>query len=541
MQDTSSVYWLGGGDPDAERCRGQGLVCHESAVCVRDQVYPAGLEQSYYCRCLPGWDGDGINNCVRYKVHYTSYYCRCLPGLDGDGHCVAPPTVLKVAHLSRCNETGAQSCFMTKLPGQEVQFQVKSPGAPNVSVQWFKYFVGEPPNFNSYRKLLKPPEKEEPEDRPIPEGVTLTIPHIEEDDFYQNLYWAEILPDGDSTVGTRPVVAFDLAEEERLNPSPSRVYFGLETKPIVVGAFLPGDSMVIKLQDYISKPHLLHQVRWRKEGELRTFTRRDEQLLETKGPTFSLSRLKERDFGVYRAEMFGRKDGVPGMELIATRRFNVTKDISKTCDGPRSEGRCKCNPGFLGNGEHCADIDECSAEIADCLPEASCRNTEGSYHCECPKGYRGDGRTTCEDVDECADEDDVTRCHADADCVNTLGSFLCECKPGYMGNGRDCLGFAGTLRQKKRKERKNTLGSFRCECKAGYMGNGRDCLAISTWTPWSPWSQCTETCGHPPNTRVRVCTHPESGMRCEGASLEQGVCRGLPPCPGTSRRGEIYT
>ncbi|XP_078697002.1 uncharacterized protein LOC144925054 [Branchiostoma floridae x Branchiostoma belcheri] len=242
-------------DPDAERCRGQGLVCHESAVCVRDQVYPAGLEQSYYCRCLPGWDGDGINNCV------------------------APPIFLKVAHPSRCNETGAQSCFMTKLPGQEVQFQVKSPGAPNVSVQWFKYFVGEPPNFNSYRKLLKPPEKEEPEDRPIPEGGTLTIPHIEEDDFYQNLYWAEIQPDGDSTVGTRAVVAFDLAEEERLNPSPSRVYFGLETKPIVVGAFLAGDSMVIKLQDYISKPHLLHQVRWRKEGELRTFTRQGEQLL----------------------------------------------------------------------------------------------------------------------------------------------------------------------------------------------------------------------------------------------------------------------
>ncbi|XP_078697472.1 uncharacterized protein LOC144925368 [Branchiostoma floridae x Branchiostoma belcheri] len=203
-----------------------------------------------------------------------------------------------------------------------------------------------------------------------------------------------------------------------------------------------------------------------------------------------------KDFGVYRAEMYGRKDGVPGMELVATRRFNVTKDISKTCDGARSEGRCKCNSGFLGNGEHCADIDECSAEIADCLPEASCRNTEGSYRCECPKGYRGDGRTTCEDVDECAeDDDDVTRCHADAECVNTLGSFLCECK-------------------------------------AGYMGNGRDCLAISTWTPWSPWSQCTETCGHPPNTRVRVCTHPESGMKCEGPSLEQGVCRGLPPCPG---------
>ncbi|CAH1239804.1 HMCN1 [Branchiostoma lanceolatum] len=457
-------------DPYAERCRGQGLVCHESAVCVRDQVFPAGMEQSYYCRCLPGWEGDGINNCV------------------------APAIFLSVAHPSRCDETGAQSCFITKLPGQEVQFQVKSLGVPNVPVQWFKYYVGEPPNFKSYRKLLTPPKKEEAEDRPIPEGGTLTIPHIEEDDFYETLYWAEVLPAEQSTVGTRPVVAFDLAEEERLNPSPTRVYFGLETKPIVAGKFLPGDSMVIRLQDHILKPHKLHKVRWKKEGELKPFIRQDEHLLETTGPTLTLNHIKDSDFGVYRAELFGRKEGIPGMELIATRRFNVTKDISKTCNGTRSRGHCKCNPGFLGNGEHCADIDECSAELAHCLPEASCRNTEGSYRCECPTGYRGDGRTRCEDVDECAKEDDVTSCHDDAECVNTLGSYLCECKTGYMGDGTDCL-------------------------------------AISAWTPWSPWSQCTETCGHPANTRVRVCTHPESGMRCDGPSVEQGTCKGLPPCP----------
>ncbi|XP_078615239.1 uncharacterized protein LOC144884129 isoform X2 [Branchiostoma floridae x Branchiostoma japonicum] len=458
-------------DPDAQRCLAAGLECHESAVCARDPVYPPGTEQAYYCRCLPGWQGDGINNCE------------------------APPIVLAVAHPSRCNETRAQSCFITKLPGQEVQFQVKSPGAPNVPIQWFKFYVGEPPYFNSYRKLLKPPQKEETEDRPIPEGGTLTIPHIEEDDFYENLYWAEILPAEHSMLGTSPVVAFDLAEDERLNPSPTRVYFGLETNLIVVGAFLPGDSMIIKLQNYIPKPHKLHHVRWKKEGNLTAFTRQHEQLLETTGPTLSLSHMKEKDFGVYRAEMFGRREGVPGMELIATRRFHVKKDISKTCNGTRSEGHCRCNPGFLGNGEHCADINECSAELTDCLPNASCRNTEGSYRCECPTGYRGDGRTSCEDVDECTEEDeDVTSCHDDAECANTLGSFLCECK-------------------------------------AGYMGDGKDCLAISAWSPWSPWSQCMETCGHPTNTRVRVCTHPESGMRCDGPSVEQGTCTGLPPCP----------
>jgi len=40
-----------------------------------------------------------------------------------------------------------------------------------------------------------------------------------------------------------------------------------------------------------------------------------------------------------------------------------------------------------------SDIDECAWRMAnDCSEMAICNNTKGSYTCECPPGYSGDGR-----------------------------------------------------------------------------------------------------------------------------------------------------
>ena len=40
--------------------------------------------------------------------------------------------------------------------------------------------------------------------------------------------------------------------------------------------------------------------------------------------------------------------------------------------------------------------------VNNCLAQASCLNTLGSYVCECPTGYSGDGINDCSNVDECA-------------------------------------------------------------------------------------------------------------------------------------------
>ncbi len=37
------------------------------------------------------------------------------------------------------------------------------------------------------------------------------------------------------------------------------------------------------------------------------------------------------------------------------------------------------------------DVDECSAEITPCSPNAACLNSDGSFSCTCNSGYFGDG------------------------------------------------------------------------------------------------------------------------------------------------------
>ena len=53
-----------------------------------------------------------------------------------------------------------------------------------------------------------------------------------------------------------------------------------------------------------------------------------------------------------------------------------------------------------------------------------CKNTDGSFQCECPKGYmysRSSGK--CLDINECEDENPCKN----GKCVNTPGSFKCKC------------------------------------------------------------------------------------------------------------------
>ncbi|XP_035667610.1 uncharacterized protein LOC118410178 [Branchiostoma floridae] len=46
---------------------------------------------------------------------------------------------------------------------------------------------------------------------------------------------------------------------------------------------------------------------------------------------------------------------------------------------------CQCDPGWVGDGAHCQDFDECT--ILSCGDNQRCVNTPGSYRCECVSGF----------------------------------------------------------------------------------------------------------------------------------------------------------
>ncbi|CAH3104297.1 unnamed protein product [Pocillopora meandrina] len=79
------------------------------------------------------------------------------------------------------------------------------------------------------------------------------------------------------------------------------------------------------------------------------------------------------------------------------------------------------------------DFNECNDFFNDCPVNTSCVNSDGSYACRCPIGFRLEGKN-CSDVDECSSGS--FSCHAKAKCVNTPGSYSCICSAGYKGDGK---------------------------------------------------------------------------------------------------------
>lgn len=119
-----------------------------------------------------------------------------------------------------------------------------------------------------------------------------------------------------------------------------------------------------------------------------------------------------------------------------------------TCDD-KTDGSgkvCNCKYGFVGNGRtFCQDKDECQiGSVKICGQHTTCHNTYGSYYCTCLSGYRpsnhmaifipNDG-THCQDIDECQISG---VCGEGALCKNLEGSFECRCQIGFkVHNGEE--------------------------------------------------------------------------------------------------------
>lgn len=134
-----------------------------------------------------------------------------------------------------------------------------------------------------------------------------------------------------------------------------------------------------------------------------------------------------------------------------------------------------CDPGFqmsdgFFGGYRCKDIDECSEGRDNCTEAADCVNVEGSFKCECKKGFKqNDATGICEDIDECTSDNDCDR--LTNTCRNIIGSYECDCRDGFeksiWGSCTDIDECKGISTCPSKAECVNLPGSYECHCPDG--------------------------------------------------------------------------
>ena len=74
---------------------------------------------------------------------------------------------------------------------------------------------------------------------------------------------------------------------------------------------------------------------------------------------------------------------------------DTTTDVTPG-DTPDDVTPDECNPGYVLTSDGCVDIDECALNTHNCPEDALCKNTDGSFECECQPGFVWDGQD-CKD------------------------------------------------------------------------------------------------------------------------------------------------
>ncbi|CDW53116.1 neurogenic locus Notch protein [Trichuris trichiura] len=102
-----------------------------------------------------------------------------------------------------------------------------------------------------------------------------------------------------------------------------------------------------------------------------------------------------------------------------------------TCRNTAGSYKCDCPRGLTG--KHCdTDFEECKEQPSLCQPHGKCIDIYGSYICHCDPGWTG---SNCEkDLDECKSGEVV--CFNGGNCINTDGSYTCTCTQKWTG--RQC-------------------------------------------------------------------------------------------------------
>ncbi|XP_053472264.1 adhesion G protein-coupled receptor E5 [Ictalurus furcatus] len=170
--------------------------------------------------------------------------------------------------------------------------------------------------------------------------------------------------------------------------------------------------------------------------------------------------------------------------------YENTCGENSVCFNTNGSYYCQCMKGFTSGTTNftattgqCRDINECTESRTSPCPENTvCVNTIGSYQCTCLSGFQDKkvGSTyTCADIDECVLMPTV--CEPHGVCENTLGTFTCSCPTGFRNQGDshtpckdvdECDGKEHVCGQDGTCS--NTEGSYSCRCKSGYSNYGNN-------------------------------------------------------------------
>ncbi|GFR76900.1 stabilin-2 [Elysia marginata] len=122
-------------------------------------------------------------------------------------------------------------------------------------------------------------------------------------------------------------------------------------------------------------------------------------------------------------------------KLVACGARTVTCHAHSFCYvGDDNIYRCKCNPGYEGDGQDCVEMDPCEQKVnGGCHQQAECiKLTPLTLRCECIEGWTGDGEF-CSPRSPC-----YRGCHENATCLDVNLEYHCVCNAGYSGNGTWC-------------------------------------------------------------------------------------------------------
>ncbi|XP_077200578.1 fibrillin-2 isoform X1 [Paroedura picta] len=143
--------------------------------------------------------------------------------------------------------------------------------------------------------------------------------------------------------------------------------------------------------------------------------------------------------------------------------------------------RCECPLGYKLDytGVHCVDTDECS--IGNPCGNGTCSNVIGSFECNCLDGFEPGPMMNCEDINECAQNPLLCAFR----CINTFGFYECTCPVGYELRDdqkmcKDLDECAEGLHDCESRGMmcKNLIGTFMCICPPGMTRrpDGEGCM-----------------------------------------------------------------